>query len=73
MKWLKAGVRNEFVNDFFSFFEENNIIYDKETMPVTMTYSEVVLFVYIFYKPIGKKQIELCNSFIEKQIEIGRM
>lgn len=57
MKWLIVGMRKQFVEGFIKWMRENNIQVDVAV--------ESDSICRIMYKPIGKKQREMCEQYIE--------
>ena len=57
MKWLIAGMREEFVEDFVQWMKENGI---RVSEPFELSGIWKVM-----YMPIGKEQKEKCERYIE--------
>lgn len=57
MKWLVAGMRKEFVEDFIQWMKENNII-------VSEPFSTGDIW-RVLYMPIGRGQKLKCENYIE--------
>lgn len=57
MKWLTAGMRKQFVDDFVSWMKENGI---RVAEPF-----ETYGIWRVMYMPIGREQKEKCEQYIE--------
>ncbi len=57
MKWLTAGMRQEFVASFVQWMKEHYI--------ETAEPFELDGIWYVMYQPIGKVQAECCERYIE--------
>ena len=58
MKWLVAGMRKQFVDDFVSWMKENGI-------RVAEPFETCDEIWRVLYMPIGRKQKEKCDQYIE--------
>lgn len=58
MKWLVAGMRSEFVEDFIRWMKENNIRVSEQPFSTGDIWR-------VLYMPIGREQKFKCENYIE--------